>query len=119
MCLYGFCFTRIFSNHRLKELFYHGDKVYVELAIQNNSEIDFELDTLEIYRINGKKGRRSSHQKLELNSIFIYQEPSIIRTGQKQAFVYVLPKFTLRDSERLLVELHEKKGNRMLRMYWD
>ena len=55
---------------RLKELFHHSDKVYMELEIQNNSAIDFELDALEIYRVNGRKDRRSSHQKLPMASIF-------------------------------------------------
>ncbi|RDY57922.1 DUF4138 domain-containing protein [Flagellimonas nanhaiensis] len=104
---------------RLKELFYYSDKVYLELEIQNRSEIDFEMEALEIFRVNGQKGKRSSHQKLELKPIFKYQDPNIIRVGQKQAFVYVLPKFTLGDSEKLTVELHEIKGNRMLRLIWD
>lgn len=99
---------------RLKELFYHGNKVYFELEIQNRSEIDFELDALEIYRVNGKKSKRSSHQKLKLNPIFKYLYPEVVRKGQKQGFVYVLPKFTLGDSERLMVEFHEKNGNRSL-----
>lgn len=102
---------------RLKELFYHGNKVYVELEIENNSNIDFELDTLEIYRVNGEKGRRSSHQKAPMATIFKHGEPHIIRSGHSHRFVYVLPKFTLGDSEKLLLELHEKKGNRMLRIY--
>ncbi|SNY99540.1 DUF4138 domain-containing protein [Flagellimonas pacifica] len=104
---------------RLKELFYHADQVYVELEIQNRSEIDFELDILEIYRVNGKKGRRSSHQKLELKSIFKYNQPHIVRSGHGHCFVHVVPKFTLGDSEKLLVELHEKKGSRIVKVHWD
>lgn len=102
---------------RLKELFHHGDKVYMELEIQNDSAIDFELDALEINKVNGRKGRRSSHQKLPMVPIFEHGRPNIIRSGHRHAFVYVLPKFTLGDSERLLLELHEKKGNRMLRLF--
>ena len=102
---------------RLKELFYHKNEVYVELAIQNRSAIDFEVDVLEIYRVNGKKGKRSSHQKVQLDPVYEHDQPSIIRPGHRHGFVYVLPKFTLGDTEKLLIELHEKKGNRMLRLY--
>lgn len=101
---------------RLKEMFYHGDKVYVELGIRNNSGIDFEVDVLEVYKVNGRKGRRSSHQKVPLAPIFKHDQPTIVRSGHRHAFVYVLSKFTLGSSERLLLELHEKKGNRMLRL---
>lgn len=104
---------------RLKELFYHRDRIYVKFEIQNNSAIDFELDVLEIYKINGKKGKRSSHQKVQLKPIYKYCEPGIIRSGYRQAFVHVLPKFTLGDAEKLLIELHEKKGNRMLLFKWN
>lgn len=104
---------------RLKELFYHRDEVYMEVEFQNRSEIDFEVDVLEVYRVNGKKGRRSSHQKVAMAPIFEYGLPEIVRVGQRHNFVYVLPKFTLGGSEKLLLELQEKKGNRMLRLYWD
>lgn len=103
---------------RLKELFYHGDEVYVEMEVQNNSNIDFELDTMWIYKVNGKNGRRSSHQKMELEPIYIHDKLNKIRVGQRLKVVYVLHKFTLGDSERLLVELHEDKGARELRLFW-
>ncbi|MEM6895625.1 MAG: DUF4138 domain-containing protein [Bacteroidota bacterium] len=102
---------------RLKELFYHKNEVYLELEIQNNSVIDFELDVLEIYTINGKKGKRSSHQKVRLKPLYKHDKPDIIGFRHRHGFVYVLPKFTLGDTEKLLIELHEKKGNRMLRLY--
>lgn len=103
---------------RLKELFYRGNEVYMEVEIQNRSAIDFEVDVLEIYRVNGKKGRRSSHQKVLLEPRLKYDLPGIVRVGQSHRFVYVLPKFTLGDSDKLLLELHEQHGGRMLTMKW-
>lgn len=104
---------------RLKELFYHQNEVYVEVEIRNTSYIDFEVDVLEIYTVNGKKGRRSSHQKVAMPPVFEYGVPEMVRVGQRHSFVYVLPKFTLGGSEKLLLELQEKRGNRMLRLQWD
>lgn len=103
---------------RLKELFYHQDEVYLEMEVVNRSEIDLELEVLEVYRINGKKGRRSSHQKVPMVPKMTHVKPEIVRTGQRQNFVYVLPKFTLGSSERLLLELQEAKGNRMIRLMY-
>lgn len=104
---------------RLKELFYHRNEVYMEVEVQNLSAIDFEVDVLEIYKVNGKKGRRSSHQKVSLTPIFKYGLPKKVRVGQRYRFVYVLPKFTLGNAESLLLELQEKKGSRMLMLRWD
>jgi hypothetical protein len=33
--------------------------------------------------------------------------------------VYVVPKFTLGDSEKLLFELNEKRGSRTLNLKWE
>ena len=104
---------------RLRELFYHKDEVYVEVEVLNRSAIDFEVDVLEIYKVNGKRGRRSSHQKVILEPKFKYGFPEIVRVGQPHSFVYVLPKFTLGDTASLLMELLEKNGNGMLRLRWD
>ena len=101
---------------RLKEMFHHQNEVYLELELINRTEIDFEMDVLEIYKVNGKKGRRSSHQKVALEPKLKYDFPENVRVGQRQSFVYILPKFTLGNTEKLLVELHEKNGNRMLRL---
>lgn len=103
---------------RLMQLLHHGDKVYVEFEIRNNSAIDFEMDALEIFKINGRKGRRSSHQKLELRTLYKHKEPSIVRIGHRRGFVHVLPKFTFGDTERLMIELHEKNGNRTVRLFY-
>lgn len=99
---------------RLKEIFYHQDEVYLELEIINRSAIDFEVDVLEIYRVNGKKSRQSSHQKIPLVPKIAYNFSETVRTGKKHSFVFVIPKFTLGNAEKLLLELHEKNGNRML-----
>lgn len=101
---------------RLKELFYHKDEVYLEVEIRNRSVIDFEVDVLEIYKVNGKRERRSSHQKVLLEPKLRYGMPSIVRVGQRQSFIYVLPKFALGDSEKLLLELHERQGSRLLKL---
>lgn len=104
---------------RLKELFFHGNEVYMELEIQNRSAIDFEIDVLEVYKINGKRGRRSSHQKVPMEPRSKYNLPNIVRVGQRHNFVYVLPKFTLGNAEKLLMELQEQKGSRMLQLTWE
>lgn len=101
---------------RFKELFYHKNEVYMEMEIHNRSAIDFEVDVLEIYKVNGKKGRRSSHQKVLLEPKFKFGVPEVVQGGQRQSFVFVFQKFTLGDTELLLLNLIEAHGSRNIQL---
>jgi hypothetical protein len=85
--------------------------------IQNRSEIDFEVDFLEVFRINGSKKRRASHQEIGIGPLYRYKNPRIVRVGEAQRFVYVLPKFVLGDNERLKLSLRELHGNRRVELF--
>lgn len=97
---------------RLQKMVYQGDEVYLVMGFWNNSGIDFEIDYLNIYQVNGNKKRKASYQKLEQEIIHRFQFPSIVKDKQSNRFVFVLPKFVLGNNERLEIELQELKGNR-------
>ncbi|HEX9825394.1 MAG TPA: DUF4138 domain-containing protein [Flavobacteriaceae bacterium] len=101
---------------RLLDLVYDRSEVYAIIEIENNSEIDFELDYLKIFKVNGNKKRKSSYQKLEMLPVFKYGFPKMVRVMESKQFVVVLPKFTLGDSEKLLLELNELHGGRFLEL---
>src|SRR5690606_41289055 len=97
---------------RLRSLDYFGCETYLTMELENRSKIDLEVDFVEVFKEQGNSGRRSSYQKTKLAPLFKYQMPNIVRVGQRHRFVYVLPKFTLGDKERLLIELRERNGSR-------
>lgn len=99
---------------RLLDLVYDRSEVYAIIEIENKSGIDFEVDYLKIFKVNGNKKRKSSYQKLEMCPIFEYGFPKLVRVLECKRFVLVLPKFTLGDSEKLLLELNEFHGGRFL-----
>jgi len=103
---------------RLRELFYTMDWVFLEMEIENRTPIAFEVDGLEVFTVNGKRGKRSSHQKLELKPRYRFRFPEVVWPDTQTRTVLVLPKFTLGDAERLRVELREKKGSRYLNLKW-
>lgn len=102
---------------RLENMVYAGKEVYMVFEIQNRSEIDFEVDFLEVFRINGSKKRRASHQEIGIGPLYRYKNPRIVRVGEAQRFVYVLPKFVLGDNERLKLSLRELHGNRRVELF--
>lgn len=99
---------------QLQKMVYNASEVYLVLEIKNNSEINFEIDYLNIYRINGNKKRKASFQRLEQKVVHKHKMPYQVKTGEKKRFVYVLPKFVLGDNEKLMIELKELNGNRKI-----
>jgi len=97
---------------QLQKMVYNASEVYLVLEIKNRSEIDFEVDYLNAYRVNGNKKRKASYQKLLIQAAYKCRMPNTIKIGQSHRFVYVLPKFVLGDNEKLMIELQELKGSR-------
>ncbi len=91
---------------------YHGGQVYVMFEIVNPTQIDYEIDSLELYRVNGNNKRRASYQELPLSPVYKFKMPQMVPKGQQIQFVYVYPKFTLSKNERLVVKLEELNGAR-------
>ena len=99
---------------RLRDVAYFGRETYIVLEIENKSDIDFEVDFVQLFKVHGNPRKKSSYQKLSLEPLYGYKKPSIVKVGHVERFVYVVPKFTLIGRERLMIELQEKSGSRKL-----
>jgi len=99
---------------RLRDVAYFGRETYIVLEAENRSDIDFEVDFVQLFKVHGNPKRKSSFQKLSLVPLYSHKKPSVVKVGDVERFVYVVPKFTLNGKERLLVELQEKRGSRKL-----
>jgi hypothetical protein len=113
-------FNQIKQNNgmvlRMTNSLYHGDKVFVVFEIQNRTQIDYEINALDLYKVNGTKKRKSSYQEVFLKPMYQFKKPSKVSSGSTVQFVQVYPKFTLSKNERLMVTLDELKGSRNLSM---
>ena len=102
----------------LKDLIYDGTEVYALVEIKNKSGIDFEMDYLKLFKVNGNKRKKSSYQKIEMKPIYKHNLPKIIKEGESRDFVIAVPKFTFGDEEKLLLEVKEYRGNRILQLLY-
>lgn len=103
---------------RLRDLAYYGTETYLIMEIENRSAIDFEVDFVQVFKAHGNLRKKSSYQKLALDSIYKYRMPSMVKVGQRQRFAFVVPKFTLGEREKLMLELREKRGSRQIWLQW-
>ena len=102
----------------LKDLIYDGTEVYAIVEIKNKSGIDFEMDYLKLFKVNGNKRKKSSYQKIEMKPIYKHNLPKIIKEGESRDFVIAVPKCTFGDEEKLLLEVKEYRGNRILQLLY-
>lgn len=100
----------------LQNIQYHNREVYLVFEIKNKSGIDFELEYLKVFEVNGNKRKKSSYQKIQLVPVYAHAYQIMIKNNTSKRFVYVVPKFTLCVSERLLLELKEKRGSRNVQL---
>ncbi|MDT7828377.1 DUF4138 domain-containing protein [Pricia sp. S334] len=103
---------------RLRDLIYDRNEVYALIEIRNRSGVDFEVDYLKNFKVHGNKRRKSSYQKIPLNMLYTKNFPKMVKDRQNVSFVVVLPKFTLGDSEKLMLELKERNGGRNMRLFY-
>ncbi|MBR9855274.1 MAG: DUF4138 domain-containing protein [Algicola sp.] len=101
---------------RLEDMVYNRGDVYLVFGIWNRSGIDFEVECLEVFQINGRAKRRVSYQKIPLEPIYGHNAPKRIKDGEMVRFVYVLPKFVLGDKERFKLVLEELHGSRRMEL---
>ena len=99
---------------KLLELKYHKNEVYMILEIKNRSGIDFEMNYINIYRVNANNKQKASSQRLKWDVVYKYKIPNTILNGNVERFIYVLPKFVLGDNEKLEIEIMELNGSRSL-----
>lgn len=100
----------------VEKLKYYRDDVFIVVELENRSGISFELDYLRLFLVKGSGKRSGSYQKLQQQQLWSYQEPEVVRHGEARRFVLVFSKFIPGDNEKLILELREQQGNRMLEM---
>ncbi|MDF0709037.1 DUF4138 domain-containing protein [Flagellimonas okinawensis] len=99
---------------RLEKVVYDRDRVYLRVGIRNRSEIDFEMDRLDFFYVNGNKRRRTSYQEVRLLPLSSCTGSTLIKGGKQVRWDFVLPKFVLGKGESLKLILEEHHGNRRL-----
>lgn len=103
---------------RLMEMAYYGREVFLVMEMVNHSRIDFELDYIECYIIQGNPSKKSSFQKSELKPLYKHNLTDNLRAATENRFVFVVQKFTLSNGQKIVIELKEKWGSRSLTLQY-
>lgn len=97
---------------RLEKNVYSGNEMYLVFELRNKSGIDYDLETLDVLRINGSPKSKTSYQETPLEPLLRFQQPETLKSGSTYRFVHVYPKYVTGAHERLKLVLLEKQGSR-------
>jgi hypothetical protein len=100
----------------VENIVFNKEELYFVIQIENRSGLDYDLNFLKLAIETRKKGKKKSLQRLYQDPIFKYNLPDKIGKKQTVRLVYVLPKFSLSNERRAILELNEKDGERDLKL---
>ncbi len=92
------------------------EELYFVVQIENNSTLDYDLNFLNLSIETRQKGKKKSLQRLYREPIYKHHLPSKIAEDKMVRLVYVMPKFSLSDDSRVILELNEKDGERNIKL---
>lgn len=100
----------------LSGIYIREDRLYLQLALENNSQINYDISQLRFYIRDKSQAKRTAVQEQELQPLQYAGNTEVIRGNSAQSIVAVLPKFTIPDKKLLYIGLMEKNGGRQLRL---
>ena len=100
----------------VENIVFDKEELYFVIQIENKSTLDYDLNFLNLSIETRQKGKRKSLQRLYQEPTYKHNLPSKIAKSETVRFVYVLPKFSLSNDRRAILELNEKDGERNIEM---
>ncbi len=100
----------------VENIVFDKEELYFVIQIENNSTLDYDLNFLNLSIETRQKGKRKSLQRLYQEPTYKHNLPSTIVESETVRFVYVLPKFSLSNDRRAILELNEKDGERNIEL---
>lgn len=96
----------------LKGLYTHGDLLYFHTEVKNSSNVPFDVDFLTFKIVDKKVVKRTAMQEQVIYPLRAYNYVTRVDGKDSECTVFALPKFTIPDDKKLVVEMYEKQGGR-------
>ena len=96
----------------LKGLYSHGGLLYFHTQIKNTSHVPFDVDFVTFKIADKKLVKRTAMQEQVICPLRAFNYLTRVDGKKSGRTVFALPKFTLPDDKKLVVEMYEKQGGR-------
>ena len=96
----------------LKGLYSHGGLLYFHTQIKNTSHVPFDVDFVTFKIADKKLVKRTAMQEQVVYPLRAYNYVTRVDGRKSECTVFALPKFTIPDGKKPVVEMYEKQGGR-------
>lgn len=96
----------------LKGMYTHNDLLYFHTQVKNTSHVPFDVDFITFKIVDKKVVKRTAMQEQVIYPLRAYNYVTRVNGRDSECTVFALPKFTIPDDKKLLVEMFEKQGGR-------
>ncbi|WP_455674202.1 conjugative transposon protein TraN [Phocaeicola sp.] len=96
----------------LKGLYSHNDLLYFHTQVKNQTNVPFDVDFVTYKIIDKKIVKRTAMQEQVIYPLRSFNYVTRINGKSSECTVFALPKFTIPDDKKLVVEMYEKQGGR-------
>lgn len=96
----------------LKGMYTHSDLLYFHTQVKNTSHVPFDVDFITFKIVDKKVVKRTAMQEQVIYPLRAYNYVTRVNGRDSECTVFVLPKFTIPDDKKLVVEMFEKQGGR-------
>ena len=96
----------------LKGMYTHSDLLYFHTQVKNTSHVPFDVDFITFKIVDKKVVKRTAMQEQVIYPLRAYNYVTRVNGRDSECTVFALPKFTIQDDKKLVVEMFEKQGGR-------
>ena len=96
----------------LKGLYSHSGLLYFHTQVKNTSHVPFDVDFVTFKIADKKLVKRTAMQEQVVYPLRAYNYVTRVDGKKSECTVFALPKFTIPDGKKLVVEMYEKQGGR-------
>lgn len=96
----------------LRGMYTHSDLLYFHTQVKNTSHVPFDVDFITFKIVDKKVVKRTAMQEQVIYPLRAYNYVTRVNGRDSECTVFALPKFTIPDDKKLVVEMFEKQGGR-------
>jgi conjugative transposon TraN protein len=99
----------------LAGVYIRDNMLFYSIDAHNKSNVNYDIDFIKFYIRDQKRAKRTAVQETEVLPVYVFPADQNTIPGHSVLHrVYCLEKFTIPDQKRLVVEMFEKNGGRVM-----
>ena len=96
----------------LQELYVNNDVMYFQFMLRNCSNVDYTTSSFNIFIKDKKQRKRTATQEVACEVLAKDGDYRLIKGKTVRSFILAVPKFTIPDKKKCIIQLMEKNGGR-------